>query len=573
MGVFIAISERGLVIKTTGPGERPVVSKRIRALLPRDSVFSSREEIVVPPTAAFLIAQEFVADDVVWSDQAQALLREQRMKLSKIASARFEVAEALSDPRRAIGSYPLINRLDEHQIEAVAAMTVPSLIGLALFDEQGLGKTISALCAFDLLHSAGRLKYLLVVAPKSVLASWLGDIKKVFGQKYAVKAVGGSQWTRRERIRSRFDILLCNYESMVSERELMKRTITNREGGFMLVIDESYFVKNPAARRSRAVQEIRSLCNRTVLLCGSPAPNSPRDLLNQIKLTDDGLSLSNRAIPEEQESLSRFVSLALDNIIFLRRLKHEVYPTIPGKEIDRVFIALRPQQLALYARAKHELVLAVRTVDDREFKRNLGDYLARRVTLLQICSHPGGLDPLYTEDPAKLLALDKLLRDLIDEQREKVVIWSFFRYTLQAIADRYKRYGLVRIDGSVAKVEDRIDAINRFQTDPNIRIFLGNAAAAGAGITLTAARHAIYESFSNQAAHYMQSVDRIHRRGQERDVVYHVLLANDTIEEREFDHILRKERAGRDLLGDHYKEPMTRERFLTELGESLNDLK
>src|SRR5207248_334210 len=103
----------------------------------------------------------------------------------------------------------------------------------------------------------------------------------------------------------------------------------------------------------------------------------------------------------------------------------------------------------------------------------------------------------------------------------------------------------VRIDGSVTRIEDRIEAIERFQNDPTVRLFVGNAAAAGAGITLTAAHHAIYESFSNQAAHYMQSVDRIHRRGQEHDVIYHVILARDTIEEHEFERILDKERAGR----------------------------
>ena len=61
-------------------------------------------------------------------------------------------------------------------------------------------------------------------------------------------------------------------------------------------------------------------------------------------------------------------------------------------------------------------------------------------------------------------------------------------------------------------------------------------------------------------------VDRIHRRGQEQDVIYHVLLARDTIDEREFDRILEKELTGRDLLGDVYEESLTRERFLTELG-------
>jgi SNF2 family DNA or RNA helicase len=123
----------------------------------------------------------------------------------------------------------------------------------------------------------------------------------------------------------------------------------------------------------------------------------------------------------------------------------------------------------------------------------------------------------------------------------------------------------VRIDGTVARIEDRVEAVRRFQEDPNVRIFLGNAAAAGAGITLTAARHAVYESLSNQAAHWLQSLDRIHRRGQQRDVVCHVLVAERTLEEREFERLRHKEQAARELLGDDYEEPPTRERFLAEL--------
>ncbi len=141
------------------------------------------------------------------------------------------------------------------------------------------------------------------------------------------------------------------------------------------------------------------------------------------------------------------------------------------------------------------------------------------------------------------------------------------RATLDALAERYASYGLVRIDGSVSSIDARIDAVDRFQRHPGTRVFLGNAAAAGAGITLTAAHHAIYESFSNQAAHYMQSVDRVHRRGQTEQVVSHVLIARDTIEDAEYTRLVEKERLGRELLGDSYEQPMTRERFLSELEE------
>lgn len=566
MTIEVDTHARGIILKIPDKTEQAVLGRRLRSRVPRDLVLSSPGEFVLPLESAHLVASELVGDAAVWSDDAWRHVQSQRQILAQIDASKIEVAEALASPRESLGDYPLLHILDEHQVEAVAAMTVPSLVGLALFDEQGLGKTYMALCAFDRLRQLNRVERLLVLAPKSVVTSWSNDIKKLFGDRYEVRVVGGSKMERRRRIRSRFDILLCNYESAVSELDLIKRTIKSTDSRFMLVVDESYFVKNPSAKRSQATAEIRSLCDRGIVLSGTPAPNSSEDIINQIDITYAGQFTANKTIPKDKDGVEEFVSSSLGSLIYLRRLKEDALPDIPRKQLDRVTFDLSAVQQALYDKARDELILAVRGVDDREFLRNLGSFLARRATLLQICSHPGALDPLYHETPAKLLALDRLLHELIAEQGKKVVVWSFFRYSLQAITERYRDYGLVRVDGSVVSFQERKEAIRSFQEDESVRIFLGNAAAAGAGITLTAAHNAIYESHSNQAVHYMQSVDRVHRRGQGHDVVSHVLLAKNTIETREFDKILEKERAGRDLLGDRYKEPVTRERFLADLG-------
>ena len=566
MAIKIDTHVRGIVIQLSGETKRSEIGRRLRARIPRELVLSYSDQFILPLESAHLVAEEFSSDAIVWTQDAWEIAKAQRQLQSRIDAARLEVAEALTCPRQALEGYSLINHLDEHQIEAVAAMTVPSLVGLALFDEQGLGKTIMALCAFDRLRQINQVDYLLVVAPKSVLTSWLNDIKRMFVDRYAVRVVAGSWDTRRRRIRSHSEILLCSYEVVVSDKDLLIRTIRSKQARVLLVVDESYFIKNPYAKRSQALVALRTYCDRTIILCGTPAPNSPKDLINQIDMITPGSLTTTGTIPEDDQETKQLVSQRLQNIIYLRRLKADVFPTIPEKQFERVFINMRPIQSALYKRAYRDLVLAVRGVDEQEFQRNLGSFLARRNALLQICSHPGSIDPLYHEVPAKLLALDKLLQELIIAQRKKVVIWSFYRYSLDAIASRYQHYGLVRIDGSVTQLSKRKEAIKRFQEDKDTRVFLGNAAAAGAGITLTAAHHAIYESFSNQAAHYMQSVDRIHRRGQKYDVTYHILLARHTIEESEFNRILEKEHSGRELLQDRYKEPITKERFLNELG-------
>jgi len=171
----------------------------------------------------------------------------------------------------------------------------------------------------------------------------------------------------------------------------------------------------------------------------------------------------------------------------------------------------------------------------------------------------------YTELPGKLVALDELVERLVNQSGEKLVVWSCFTASLEAVVRRYERYGAVRFDGTVTSIQERREAVRRFQSDPDTRLFVANPAAAGAGLTLHAARYAVYESFTNQAAHYLQSLDRIHRRGQTREVEYFVLLGENSIEPSEFDRLVVKETRARDLLGDVIDEPVTRERFLAEL--------
>jgi SNF2 family DNA or RNA helicase len=569
MPIAIDIHPRGIIIRVSGDLKRSALGRQLGQVVPREHILSSPGQFIVPAEAAYQIATAFADINVTWSPAAWNLVSMQQDLHFRATSARIEVAEALSDPVISLADYPRRDILDGHQVAAVAAMTVPSLVGMALFDEQGLGKTIMALAAFDRLRHKDPTTRLLVVAPKSALASWHDDSAKLFGIGYKVQQISGDQLTRRRQFRAHADIVFCNYETVSADADSMRRTIVQSGKRWILVVDEAFFVKNSEARRSRAVHQVRTACERVIVLCGTPAPNAPSDLLNQLTLVNAGLEIPRTVDLDDKEQLVAIVTEALDATIYLRRLKHDVLPDLPEKLIERVMIDLSPTQRTMYEKAHDELVISVQGVDEQTFQRNLASFLARRIALTQICSHPGMLDPSYGEDPAKPRALDQLLGELIEGHGLKVVVWSFYRYSLEQIARRYAKYGLVRVDGSITRFQDRRDAITRFQNDPNVNIFLGNAAAAGAGITLTAAHHAIYESFSNQAVHYMQSVDRIHRRGQTQTVTSHILLARNTIEPLEFDRVQAKERAGRDLLGDVYEEAVTRERFLAELGTSL----
>lgn len=451
--------------------------------------------------------------------------------------------------------------LDSHQVRNVAAMTLPDGWGACVFDEQGTGKTVTLISAFDLLVERNLADILVVVAPKSMVPQWGVEFHRFTDGLYSVATADGSRKDRVAAIRSGADVIVMNYETVATLTDEVSRLA--RRGRVVLAVDESFNAKNPNATRTAALMQVREHCARAFVLCGTPAPNAGADLISQFDLVDLGLTFGGIALPKDRDKANEAVLARLElQGFYLRSLKEKVLD-LPGREFMTIPVSLKGEQRRVYDAACNDLILDLRQATDQQFAANIGSFLARRSMLLRICSDPSPVIPGYADTPAKVGCLDELL-DRILGRGDKVVLWSFYRSTLDLLFTRYADRGLVRVDGSVATA-DRREAVKRFQEDPSVRIFLGNTAAAGAGLTLTAARVAIYESLSNQAAHYMQSLDRIHRRGQDRDVEYYFLVADETLEILEQQRLLDKASYQRDLLGDDLAPPPSRSAMLAEL--------
>lgn len=478
--------------------------------------------------------------------------------------ARIRALEIIELNEKSVLSGDWCNVLEPAQASAVGAMTVPGLLGLCLFDEQGSGKTVMTIAAFDELRGLGEIDAMIVVCPKSMVGEWPTDILKFLGPECRVEVAEGDQRRRYETAQRKFDVLITNYEGVVPLLgNLMASASTKR---YLLVVDESYYLKNGESYRSEVVNKLRSKCQKCFVLCGTPAPNSAHDLVNQFDLADLGYTFGGFKKSNNPEAdWDKIATLVDTKGVFIRRLKSEILQHVPEKNFHVLRVELEGRQALMYEKAKSALELELRSLNNESFKKSLMTYFQKRAALLQICSCPSSIDPTASELPVKYKALDKILEELTSQGR-KVVIWSFYKKSLDEIMARYTRYCPVRVDGSIPSSERR-DAVRRFQDDPSTMIFVGNPAAAGAGITLHAAYDAVYISYSNQAAHYLQSLDRIHRRGQVADVVnYYLLICRDTIEETEVVRLRGKEVRQHDLLGDHITWPTSLDDALGELG-------
>ncbi|OAJ69943.1 hypothetical protein A7976_12310 [Methylobacillus sp. MM3] len=455
------------------------------------------------------------------------------------------------------------NILEPAQASAVAAMKLPGLLGLCLFDEQGSGKTVMTIAAFDELRKLSEIDAMIVVCPKSMVSEWPKDIARFLGSECRVATAEGNRRQKYEAALRDFDVLVSNYESV--ETMLSSLVGSASSSRYLLVVDESYYLKNGESFRSETVGKLRAKCQRCFVLCGTPAPNSAHDLVNQFDLADLGFTFGGfKKSKDPADDWDKIASLVDTKGVFIRRLKPEILQHVPEKNFHVLRIELSGKQALMYDKARTELELELKHLNNETFKKSLATYFQRRAALMQICACPSAIDPTFSDTPAKYAVLDKLLGDLISQGR-KVIVWSFYKKSLDEIANRYTRFNPVRVDGSVLS-SDRREAVLSFQENPGTMLFIGNPAAAGAGITLHASYDAVYLSYSNQAAHYLQSLDRIHRRGQvAAEVNYYLLICKDTVEETEVVRLRGKEVRQHDLLGDHIPWPTSLDDALAEL--------
>ncbi len=553
--------QRSIVLRSVDGPNR--VKDVLRELSPHVPARRLDGDIVVPIDAAGSLLD--AGSGVEWEPRAfrAVSLRNQiRSAAPEVMAQMVALRDGpLAQARAAIADSPMADRLDDHQARNVAVMTLPHGWGTCVFDEQGTGKTVTLISAYDLLVERNQADILLVVAPKSMIAEWATEFDRFTDGLYAIAVADGPRKSKVAAIRSGADVIVVSYETAASLTDELARLA--RRGRVVLAVDESFNAKNPETRRTSALMLVREYCSRAFVLCGTPAPNAGADLVSQFDLVDLGLTFGGFDLPREREAANAAVQDHLDSHgFYLRSLKDRVL-ALPDREFVTVQVDLEEEQRRAYDAALADLVLDLRETSDEEFAGNIVNFLARRSMLLRICSDPSPVIPGYSETPAKVLALDDLL-DTVIARGDKVVIWSFYRSTLDLLSDRYAHHGLVRVDGRVSS-PDRRDAVRRFQTDPSVRVFIGNPAAAGAGLTLTAARVAIYESLGNQAAHYMQSLDRIHRRGQDSSVEYYFLVSSETIEVPEQQRLLDKAQYQGNLLGDGLEPQATRLALLEEL--------
>lgn len=402
----------------------------------------------------------------------------------------------------------------------------------------GLGKTLQALALLSAIRSPNSdlRSPTLVVCPASLLENWRRESAR-FAPQLRVFVHHGDRRLASASDVSAHDLVVTSYGTLTRDWELFS-TISFTT----IVADEAQHIKN---RRSQNAAALRSLRARSrFLLTGTPLENSFDDLRSLFEFllpgyldkVPAGLRADERAWFDDR--LRAKIAPYL-----LRRTKQSVAPELPAKLEQILWCELTPAQAALYRdtqqRTEREL-FDLEAGGASEAKLRFAA-LTQLLRLRQICCDPRLLPksdlptPISASsvaDSAKLDSFRELLAEAIDDGH-RVLVFSQFTALLGLLRDDLATQEIAHcyLDGSMPP-RARQAEVDRFQSSPDIPVFLISLKAGGTGLNLTGADTVVhFDPWWNPAAE-AQATDRAHRIGQTRVVTSYKLIASGTVEEK-----------------------------------------
>lgn len=419
-------------------------------------------------------------------------------------------------------------------------------LGGILADEMGLGKTLQALALLDSLQRDRRASgppLSLVVCPASLVENWRREAAR-FCPQLAVFVNHGTQRIRSHADLREIDLVITSYGTLLRDEDAFSSLSFN-----CVIGDEAQSIKN---RRARNAQAISKLATRgRFLLTGTPVENSIQDL---ISLLDFILPGGIKGIPQGARGDDRIwhEQRIKDQAgpYILRRSKESVAPELPEKIEQVVFVQMTERQKQVYDHAKRQAENEIAAMESKQVSEGSirMKTLTQLLRLRQTCCDPRLLDAaLAPEDSSKRASFLELLREAIDGQH-RILVFSQFVSILSLLKEELEAAEIdyCYIDGAT---RNRMDQVDRFQSNPQIPLFLISLKAGGTGLNLTAADTVIhFDPWWNPAAE-AQATDRAHRIGQTKVVTSYKLIVADSVEEK----VLRLQGEKRKLLADVFE--------------------
>ena len=420
-------------------------------------------------------------------------------------------------------------------------------LGGCLADDMGLGKTVQTLTLLQSEKEKDGSGTSLLVMPTSLTYNWEMEAAKFTPQLKILNYTG----TLRNKDIARFekyDVVITSYGITRLDIESLQKFFFN-----YIILDESQVIKNPSSNIAKAVLQLRS--RHKLTLTGTPLENTTLDLWSQMTFINPGLLggqtffKNEYQIPIEKRG-DEAKGKKLNSIIkpfVLRRLKSQVATDLPEKVENIHYTNMTAEQEEKYEEAKSYFRHKILDQIDKDGINNTRFMILEGLTKLrQLSNHPRMVDSAYTGSSGKMEDLSHMLENALLEGH-KLLVFSQFVKHLEIVKEflNDKKIPFAYLDGSTT---DRRDQVEKFNNEPNLKVFLISIKAGGLGLNLTEADYVfILDPWWNPAVE-AQAVDRAHRIGQKKKVFTYKFITRNTVEEKILQLQQRKLKLSTDLI-------------------------
>ena len=449
-------------------------------------------------------------------------------------------------------------------------------VGGIVGDEMGLGKTVQLIALVAALHYSNQLdRPVLVVAPATLLRQWVSEFHRWWPPlRVAILHSSGSGMINVER---EDDYDLDNFHAKKTGSSSAAKRIVNgvvKKGHVLVttytglqtyadvlrpieweyaVLDEGHKIRNPNASITITCKELNT--RNRIILSGTPVQNNLTELWSlfdfisparlgtllefreqfEIPIKQGGYANASNFQVVQAEQRAEILKAAISKYL-LQRLKVDVAADLPEKTEQVLFCKLTGPQLEAYKSflGSEE----VTQILNRQRQSLYGIDILRK-----ICNHPDLLNKElsskagYEYGSPKLSSKLQLTKDLLQKvmipNGHKTLLFSQGKLMLNIIEKCIRECGItyVRLDGETP-IEKRQPMIDKFNTDPNIHVFLITTRTGGLGTNLTGAdRIIIFDPDWNPSTD-LQARERAWRLGQDKPVKIYRLMTEGTIEEK-----------------------------------------
>ena len=493
-------------------------------------------------------------------------------ELSSILLPEFEVFSAIVKKE-------MVRSLYEQQLWD--AFFITKMKKSANFSVPGAGKTSIVYGAFSFLNSVAesKVKRIIMIGPLNSFKSWREEFMKCFGYKKKAQVLN-IQDSNNPIFALRFDseshnLILINYELLPRLKDVLLEIIDDET---MLVFDEVHKIKAVEGVRASVALEIAKKPKYTVILTGTPLPNSYLDIYNPLHIL----------FPEEYDVFFKYSTAFLKNAdssktlqinediypFFCRTTKKQLGVPEPNEDVKE-FVPMSPKEEKLFSLihrkyAKNPLALYIRLLqastnpslllnelskadvfqffeDENEKDLDNGNYQFNyqyEKSPLDACELIKNMDM-----SSKFWRGVELVKKLVSEGKQ-VVVWGIFTQTLERIlSELLKKNIKATIIYGTTSLEDREKRIDNFKKK-EITVLVTNPHTLAESVSLHETCHdSVYFEYSFNLTHMLQSRDRIHRVGlsdTQYTQYYYLFLKNsdnyeDSIDIKTYSRLKEKE--------------------------------